>query len=137
MSVTNRCSSAKRIQVLYSAKTHLANDCGPLCNHFFFSQDFLLIYCCFLVFSSGTLNNSPSANQVKTEEDPYAENKENIELNFNAVQDADKKSAGNVFTLENRDFKFARPKGPVGGRKLSANNLPGRSLSEPSPRVKS
>lgn len=74
---------------------------------------------------------------VKTEEDPYAENKENIELNFNAVQDADKKSAGSVFTLENRDFKFARPKGPVGGRKLSANNLPGRSLSEPSPRVQS
>lgn len=70
---------------------------------------------------------------VKSEGDPYNENKENIELHLSAIHDADAKSAGSVFTLKNREFKFARPKGTVGGRKLSEYNIPGRSLSEPSP----
>ena len=70
---------------------------------------------------------------MKTGEDSFTANKENIELNFDTVKEAE--STETVCPAEGREFKFARPKCPVGGRKTSEHNLPGRSLSEPSPLV--
>lgn len=70
---------------------------------------------------------------METGEDPFTANKENIELNFAPVKETEPTET--VCPSEVRDFKFTRPKCPVGGRKTSEHNLPGRSLSEPSPLV--
>ena len=73
--------------------------------------------------------------QVKTGEDPFTANKENIELNFNTGEEKETEPTETVCPSDEKEFKFARPKCPVGGRKTSAYNIPGRSLSEPSPLV--
>lgn len=70
---------------------------------------------------------------VKTGEDPFTANKENIELNFDTVKERETERTETVCPSEEKEFTFARPKCPVGGRKTSVHNLPGRSLSEPSP----
>lgn len=72
---------------------------------------------------------------MKTGEDPFTANKENIELNFDPVKETEAEPTETVCASEGRDFKFTRPKCPVGGRKTAEHNLPGRSLSEPSPLV--
>ena len=72
---------------------------------------------------------------MKTGEDPLTANKENIELNFDTEKERETEPTENVCSSEEREFKFARPKCPVGGRKTSAHNLPARSISEPSPLV--
>ena len=72
---------------------------------------------------------------MKTGEDPLTANKENIELNFDTEKERETEQTELVCPSKDKDFKFARPKCPVGGRKTSVHNLPGRSLSEPSPLV--
>ena len=72
---------------------------------------------------------------MKTGEDPFTANKENIELNFDTGKERETEPSETVCPSEETEFKFARPKCPVGGRKTSVQNFPGRSLSEPSPLV--
>ncbi|KAL9982623.1 hypothetical protein ACROYT_G004690 [Oculina patagonica] len=73
---------------------------------------------------------------VKSGEDPFTANKENIELNFDTGKDSEIKTTEAVCPSEKKEFKFAQPKCPVGGRKSSIYSLPVRSFSEPSPQSK-
>ena len=75
------------------------------------------------------------SHQVKSGEDPFTANKENIELNFDAGKDSERKTSDTACPSEEKEFKFVEPKCPVGGRKPSVYKLPGRSFSEPSPQV--
>jgi len=74
---------------------------------------------------------------VKSGEDPYAANKENIKLNFDTEKDNGAETTEMFHSAEVREFKFAQPKCPVRGRltKSSSGSLPLRTFSDPSPQV--
>ncbi|KAJ7390381.1 hypothetical protein OS493_025633 [Desmophyllum pertusum] len=77
---------------------------------------------------------------VESGEDPFTANKENIELNFDTLNhDSETKTADTVCPSKDtrREFKFAQPKCPVGGRLSKSSQQPLRSLSDPSPQVQS
>lgn len=76
---------------------------------------------------------------MKSGEDPFSANKENIGLNFETEKD-DAVERKSFQTLDAKEFKFALPKQPVGCRRLpksSSSSLSLRSLSDPSPQVRS
>ena len=77
--------------------------------------------------------------KVKSGEDPYAANKENIKLNFDTEKDNGAETTEVFHSAEVREFKFAQPKCPVRGRltKSSSGSLPLRTFSDPSPQVNS
>lgn len=77
---------------------------------------------------------------MKSGEDPaFSANKENIGLNFDTEKD-DAVERKPSQTSDTKEFKFAQPKQPVGCRglpKSSSSSLSSRSLSDPSPQVRS
>lgn len=72
---------------------------------------------------------------VKSGEDRHITDKENIALNFDTVKDNDTERSESFHTVEDREFKFARPKCPVGGKLTKSSS--GRTLSDPSPQAQS
>ena len=75
---------------------------------------------------------------MKSGEDHFSANKENIGLNFDTEKD-DAVERKPIQTSDTKEFKFALPKKPVGCRlpKSSSSSLSSRSLSDPSPQVRS
>lgn len=71
-------------------------------------------------------------------EDPFSANKENIGLNFDTEKD-DAVERKPIQTSDTKEFKFPLPKKPVGCKlpKSSSSSLSLRSLSDPSPQVRS
>ena len=54
-------------------------------------------------------------------------------MNFDTVKDNDVEKSESFHTVEYSEFKFARPKCPVGGKLAKSSS--GRTLSDPSPQV--